>query len=64
MQVKVLKKFFDAKEGCDRTAGEVFEATAERFAEIQAKLPSWVEAVEEEPKPKATRRKTTTTKRK
>lgn len=41
--VKVLKEFYDLKEGVVRQVGESFEATEERFAEIKEHLPDYVE---------------------
>lgn len=50
MKVKVLKPFVDLTDGIERKAGEVFECSKTRFDEIKAKLPEWVESVED-PKP-------------
>nr|DAY14907.1 MAG TPA: hypothetical protein [Caudoviricetes sp.] len=41
--IKVLKEFYDLKEGVVRQVGESFEATEERFAEIKEYLPDYVE---------------------
>lgn len=41
--IKVLKEFYDLKEGVLRQVGESFEATEERFAEIKEHLPDYVE---------------------
>ncbi|VKF56722.1 Uncharacterised protein [Streptococcus pneumoniae] len=41
--IKVLKEFYDLKEGVLRQVGESFEATEERFAEIKERLPDYVE---------------------
>lgn len=66
MRVLVKAKFFDQQEQKDRRVGEVFECSAARFADIEAKLPGWVEKVEEPKKAAATKASTTksTTKRK
>ena len=60
MKVKVLKPFYDKKEGKDRRAGEIFECSAERYQEIASALPEWVETQET---PKATPKKKTTSKK-
>ncbi|MDS5776891.1 Uncharacterised protein [Streptococcus pneumoniae] len=41
--IKVLKEFYDLKEGVLRQVGERFEATEERFAELKEHLPGYVE---------------------
>ncbi|WP_449160832.1 hypothetical protein [Streptococcus sp.] len=41
--IKVLKEFYDLKEGILRQVGESFEATEERFAELKERLPDYVE---------------------
>ncbi|CZD07575.1 hypothetical protein RLA26_00465 [Streptococcus pneumoniae] len=41
--IKVLKEFYDLKEGVLRQVGERFEATEERFAEIKERLLDYVE---------------------
>lgn len=41
--IKVLKEFYDLKEGVLRQVGESFEATEERFAELKEHLPDYVE---------------------
>lgn len=41
--IKVLKEFYDLKEGVVRQVGESFEATEERFAELKEHLPDYVE---------------------
>lgn len=41
--IKVLKEFYDLKEGVVRQVGESFEATEERFAELKEYLPDYVE---------------------
>lgn len=47
--IKVLKGFYDLKEGVFRSAGQEFEATQERFDEINKKLPDFVEWSEKQP---------------
>ncbi|WP_173259408.1 hypothetical protein [Streptococcus sp. 5905] len=47
--IKVLKGFYDLKEGVFRSAGQEFEATQERFDEINKKLPDFVEWTEKQP---------------
>ena len=47
--IKVLKGFYDLKEGVFRSAGQEFEATQERFDEINKKLPDFVEWPEKQP---------------
>lgn len=41
--IKVLKGFYDLKEGVFRSVGQEFEATKERFDEINGALPGFVE---------------------
>lgn len=41
--IKVLKDFYDLKEGVFRSTGQEFEATKERFDEINTALPEFVE---------------------
>ncbi|MFS9059455.1 hypothetical protein [Streptococcus infantis] len=41
--IKVLKEFYDLKEGEFRSVGQEFEATKERFDEINEALPDFVE---------------------
>nr|DAS91377.1 MAG TPA: hypothetical protein [Caudoviricetes sp.] len=41
--IRVLKEFFDLKAGQFRPVGSTFEATRERFEEINAILPGFVE---------------------
>lgn len=41
--IKVLKEFYDLKEGVFRSVGQEFEATKERFNEINEALPDFVE---------------------
>nr|DAR72764.1 MAG TPA: hypothetical protein [Caudoviricetes sp.] len=41
--IKVLKGFYDLKEGVFRSTGQEFEATKERFDEIDKALPDFVE---------------------
>lgn len=48
MKVKCKKVFYDFKEQKEREVDEVFTATRERFEEIQKKLPSFVEEVEQD----------------
>ena len=50
MKVKVKRSFIDLTENVERKVDEVFECSEARFNEIKAKLPQWVESVEE-PKP-------------
>lgn len=51
MRAEVLHQFYDMQERRDRAAGEVFEATEERFSEIASALPGFVRALPEEPAP-------------
>ena len=41
--IKVLKGFYDLKEGQFRPVGSTFEATRERFEEINSILPGFIE---------------------
>lgn len=41
--IKVLKGFYDIKERVFRSVGQEFEATKERFDEINEALPGFVE---------------------
>jgi hypothetical protein len=41
--IKVLKGFYDLKEGVFRSIGQEFEASKERFDEINEALPDFVE---------------------
>lgn len=41
--IKVLKEFYDLKEGVFRSTGQEFEATKERFDEIDKALPDFAE---------------------
>ena len=47
--IKVLKDFYDLKEGVFRSTGQEFEATKERFDEINEALPDFVEWSEKQP---------------
>lgn len=47
--IKVLKGFYDLKEGVFRSEGQAFEATKERFDEINEALPGFVEWSEKQP---------------
>ena len=47
--IKVLKDFYDLKEGQYRSVGSEFEATKERFDEIKEALPDFVEWSEKQP---------------
>ena len=47
--IKVLKGFYDLKEGVYRSTGQEFEATKERFDEIDGALPGFVEWSEKQP---------------
>lgn len=47
--IKVLKEFYDLKEGQFRSVGSEFEATKERFDEIDGALPGFVEWSEKQP---------------
>lgn len=41
--IKVLKGFYDIKEGVFRSVGQEFEESKERFDEINEELPGFVE---------------------
>lgn len=59
MYAKVNRSFRDLKEGVDRSEGEVFELTPERFAEINRKLNAYIaecDAPETATKPRPKRR--------
>ena len=45
--IRVLKEFFDLEAGQFRPVGSTFEATRERFEEINSILPGFVEWSEE-----------------
>lgn len=47
--IKVLKGFYDLKEGVFRSVGQEFEASKERFNEINEALPGFVEWAEKQP---------------
>lgn len=47
--IKVLKEFYDLKEGVFRSVGQEFETTKERFDEINEALPDFVEWSEKQP---------------
>ena len=47
--IKVLKEFYDLKEGQYRSVASEFEATKERFDEINKALPDFVEWSEKQP---------------
>lgn len=47
--INVLKEFYDLKEGVFRSVGQEFEATKERFDEINEALPDFVEWSEKQP---------------
>ena len=47
--IKVLKEFYDLKEGVFRSARQEFEATKERFDEINEALPDFVEWSDKQP---------------
>lgn len=47
--IKVLKGFYDLKEGVFRSVGQEFEATKERFDEINDALPGFTEWEEKQP---------------
>lgn len=61
MYARVNRSFRDLKEGVDRKEGDVFELTAERFADINRKLNAYVtecDAPKAAAKPRAKRRTT------
>ena len=47
--IKVLKGFYDLKEGVFRSVGQEFEAEKERFNEINEALPGFAEWPEKQP---------------
>ncbi len=47
--IKVLKGFYDLKEGVFRSVGQEFEESKERFDEINEALPNFVEWSEKQP---------------
>lgn len=47
--IKVLKGFYDIKEGVFRSVGQEFEETKERFDKINEALPNFVEWSEKQP---------------
>ena len=47
--IKVLKGFYDLKEGVYRSTDQEFEETKERFDEIDGALPGFVEWTEKQP---------------
>lgn len=47
--IKVLKDFYDLKEGVFRSTGQEFEETKERFDEINEALPGFVKWTEKQP---------------
>lgn len=47
--VRTLRPFYDLVAHRDRKAGDVFDATGERAAQIAGKLPGYVEVIEERP---------------
>ena len=47
--IKVLKGFYDIKEGVFRSVGQEFEESKERFDEINEALPGFVEWSEKQP---------------
>ena len=51
--IKVLKGFYDLKEGVFRSVDQEFEATKERFDEINEALPGFVEWSEKQRRPKS-----------
>ena len=57
MKAKVITKFHDIENDIDRHPGDVFELSEERFADIEAKLPGYVERVASSAKKPASRRK-------
>ena len=52
MRARVLKAFKDVDADVVRMAGDTFECTQERFADICAKLDGYIEAVKQTPKRK------------
>ena len=60
MAARVLKPFYDLKDGADRRAGDVFEASEGRIREINEALGEpYVEAAAEKPAVKRAAGKTT-----
>lgn len=55
MKARVLKAFKDVDADAVRMAGDTFECTEERFADICAKLDGYIEAVKQTPKQSAKR---------
>ena len=53
MKARTIQRFRDIAAGKVRERGDVFELTEERFAEINAKLPNFIEEVEEKKTKKA-----------
>ena len=51
MKARTIRSFRDLKTGKIREKGEVFEVSKQRFEQIAAKLPGFIEAVPE-PEPK------------
>nr|DAY30761.1 MAG TPA: hypothetical protein [Caudoviricetes sp.] len=47
--IKVLKGFYDLKEGVFRSVGQEFKESKERFDEINEALPDFVEWSEKQP---------------
>ena len=47
--IKVLKGFYDLKEGVFRSVGQEFEADKERFNEINEAFPGFAEWPEKQP---------------
>ena len=64
MKVKVLKPFIDLTAGEERKVGDEFVCSDTRFKEIKAKLPEWVEGVEEKQASTTKTSKTKTTSKK
>lgn len=50
--IRVKKAFYDLKEGKYREVGEEFKASKERFLELEALLPDYVEEVKKQPSKK------------
>lgn len=59
MKVRAIRTFLDASAGKRRSAGEVFEATAERLAQINGTRYGMLAEPIEEPKATRTRRRAT-----
>lgn len=57
MRARATKPFFDIKEKADRAAGDVFECSEERFAEINSTAHGTLCEAVEEPKPARRRRR-------